>query len=70
MKGQGHTVRQLFSDKLPSYGAARKELMPTSDHLKDRYTNNRCEVSHELTREQERQMRRVKSPVVWGNKAD
>ncbi|MCP4433457.1 MAG: hypothetical protein GY806_20965 [Gammaproteobacteria bacterium] len=34
--------------------------MPTSMHCHDRYVNNRAEVSHELTRAQERQMRRFK----------
>jgi len=36
--------------------------MPTSVHCDQRYANNRCEVSHERTREQERQMRGFKSP--------
>jgi len=61
MKRQGRSARQLITDKLPSYGAARKELMPTSKHCDQRYANNRCEVSHEHTREQERQMRGFKS---------
>ena len=34
------------SDKLPSYGAARKVIMPTSMHCHERYANNRAEVSH------------------------
>ena len=36
--------------------------MPSVLHSQDRYSNNRAEVSHEHTREQERQMRRFKSP--------
>ena len=62
MKGQGRSARLIVSDKLPSYGAARKDLIPTSMHCDDRYANNRAEVSHEHTRAQERQMRRFKSP--------
>ena len=62
MKGQGRSARLIVTDKLPSYGAARKEIMPTSMHCDDRYANNRAEVSHEHTRAQERQMRRFKSP--------
>ncbi len=62
MKGQGRSARKIVTDKLPSYGAARKEIMPTSMHCHERYANNRAEVSHEHTRAQERQMRRFKPP--------
>ena len=62
MKEQGCSARKIVTDKLPSYGAARKEVMPTSMHCHERYANNRAEVSHEHTRAQERQMRRFKSP--------
>ena len=62
MKGQGRSAREIITDKLPSYGAARKAVMPTSMHCHERYANNRAEVSHEHTRAQERQMRRFKSP--------
>jgi putative transposase len=61
MKGQGRSARAIVTDKLPSYGAARKAIMSTSMHCCDRYANNRAEVSHEHTRAQERQMRRFKS---------
>ena len=62
MKGQGRSAREIVTDKLPSYGAARKAIMSTSMHCCDRYANKRAEVSHEHTRAQERQMRRFKSP--------
>jgi putative transposase len=62
IKGQGRSAREIVTDKLPSYGAARKVIMPTSMHCHERYANNRAEVSHEHTRAQERQMRRFKSP--------
>lgn len=62
MTGQGQSARLIVTDKLPSYAAARKTVMPTSMHCDDRYANNRAEVSHEHTRAQERQMRRFKSP--------
>jgi putative transposase len=62
MKGQGRSAREIVTDKLPSYGAARKAVMSTSMHRDERYANNRAEVSHEHTRAQERQMRRFKSP--------
>jgi putative transposase len=62
MKGQCRSARKIVTDKLPSYGAARKAIMSTSMHCDKRYANNRAEVSHEHTRAQERQMRRFKSP--------
>jgi putative transposase len=62
MKGQGRSAREIVTDKLPSYGAARKAIMSTSMHCCDRYANNRAEASHEHTRAQEQQMRRFKSP--------
>ena len=36
--------------------------MPSVVHCQDKYANNRAEVSHEHTREQERQMRGFASP--------
>jgi putative transposase len=61
MKGQERSARKIVTDKLPSYGAARKAVMPTSMHCYDRDANNRAEVSHEHMRAQERQMRGFKS---------
>jgi putative transposase len=61
MKGQERSARKIVTDKLPSYGAARKAVMPTSMHCYDRDANNRAEVSHQHTGAQERQMRGFKS---------
>ena len=61
MKGQSRSAREIVTDKLPSYEAARKMVMSTSMHCDERYANNRAEVSHEHTRTQERKMRRFKS---------
>jgi len=47
----------ITTDKLPSYGGAKKEVMPSVAHCKHRYANNRAELSHDHTREKERQMR-------------
>ena len=52
----GGTVR------LGSYRAAHREVMPLVTHDTDRYANDRAEVSHQPTRQRERQMRRSKSP--------
>ena len=61
LKDQGQSPRRMVTDKLKSYGAARKEVMPSVVHCQDRYANNRAEASHQQTRQQERQMRRFKS---------
>lgn len=62
LKGEGGSPRRMVTDKLKSYAVAKRELMPSVVHCQDRYANNRAEVSHEPTREQERQMRGFKSP--------
>ena len=61
LKSQGQTPIELTTDKLRSYAAAKREVMPSVPHCQDRYANNRAEVSHEHTREQERQMRGFRS---------
>ena len=49
-------------DKLASYPAAKKELMPGVEHRRHKGLNNRAENSHQPTRRRERQMKRFKSP--------
>ena len=61
LKGQGREPRLLITDKLRSYSAARRTVMPSVAHCTDRYANNRAEVSHQPTRQRERQIRRFKS---------
>ena len=61
LKGQCASPRRMVTDKLKSYSAAKREVMPSVPHCTDQYANNRCEVSHEPTRLRERQMRRFKS---------
>ncbi|MCP4896948.1 MAG: IS6 family transposase [bacterium] len=61
LKGQGSEPRRLVTDKLRSYSAAHRAIMPSVIHVTERYANNRAEVSHEPTRQRERQMRRFKS---------
>jgi putative transposase len=55
--------RKILTDKLRSYGVARRELLPDVIHDTSQYANNRVELSHEPTRVRERGMRRFKSPV-------
>jgi putative transposase len=61
LKGQGREPRRLITDKLRSYSAAHRTVMPSVVHSTRQYENNRAEVSHQLTRQRERQMRRFKS---------
>jgi putative transposase len=56
-----YVPRVRVTDKLGSYGAAEREILPAVEHRQSRYLNNRCEVSHQPTRRRERHMRRFKS---------
>ena len=61
LKTQGRIPRRLITDQLRSYAAACRTVMPSVVHVTDQYTNNRAEVSHQPTRQRERQMRRFTS---------
>jgi putative transposase len=61
LKGLQYVPRMLVTDKLGSYGVAKRELLPDVEHRKNRYLNNRAENSHRPTRRRERQMQRFKS---------
>lgn len=62
LKAQGRAPRVLITDKLKSYGAAKREIMPGVEHRQHKGINNRAEISHQPTRRRERQMKRFKSP--------
>ncbi len=57
LKGQGGEPRWLVTDKLRSYDAAYRTIMPTVKHINHIDANNRAEVSHEPTRQREGHMR-------------
>ncbi len=61
LKRQCRAPRVMVTDKLASYGAARREVMPSVEHRKHKGLNNRAENSHQPTRRQERQMKQFKS---------
>ena len=61
LKKQGRAPRVMVTDKLGSYGAAKKEIMPGVEHRQHKGLNNRAENSHQPTRRRERQMKRFKS---------
>ncbi len=76
LKGLQYTPRVLVTDKLRSYAAAKREILPGVEHRQSRYSNNRtlqpasravprgerfAMVSHQPTQRRERQMQRFKS---------
>ena len=61
LKRQGCEPRRLITDKLRSYSAAHRTVMPAVVHSPRQDENNRAEVSHQPTRQRERQMRGFKS---------
>jgi putative transposase len=61
LKSQGCVPRRLVTDKLRSYAAARRSVMPSVIHCTDQCANNRAEASCQPTRQRERQMRGFKS---------
>src|ERR687895_2962422 len=62
LKGLLYAPRVIITDKLKSYGAAKRELLPGVEHRQHRYLNNRAENSHQPTRQRERRMQGFKSP--------
>jgi putative transposase len=61
LKGLKYIPRVIITDKLKSYGAAQRELLPSVEHRQHRYLNNRAENSHQPTRQRERRLQRFKS---------
>jgi putative transposase len=61
LKGLRYVPRVLVTDKLGSYGAAKRGILPSIEHRQSQYLNNCCEVSYQPTRRRERHMRRLKS---------
>jgi putative transposase len=51
----------MITDKLRSYDAAKREIMPSVEHRSHKGLNNRAENSHQPIRRRERMMKRFKS---------
>src|SRR6476619_3366527 len=62
LKGLAYVPRVVITDKLASYGAAMRAVLPGVEHRRHKGRNNRAENSHQPTRERERRMRRFKDP--------
>jgi putative transposase len=61
LKKQGTAPRVMITDKLASYGAAKREIIPCVEHRQHQGLNNRAENSHQPTRRREHIMKRFKS---------
>ena len=62
LKGCQYVPRVIVTDHLKTYGAARREVLPSVEHRQHRYLNNRAENSHQPTRQRKRRMQGIKSP--------
>ncbi len=61
LRGLQYAPWVIVTDKLRSYAAAKRKVLPHVKHRRSKYLNNRAEVSHQPTRRRERQMQRFKS---------
>jgi putative transposase len=61
MKKNGAVPRVIVTDKLRSYGAARREVMPSVEHRSHKGLNDRADNNHQPTRQRERAMKGFRS---------
>ena len=64
LRKQGCPPRRMITDKLGSYAAARRQIMPDVEHRSHKGLNNRAENSHLPFRRRERAMQGFRSPEV------
>ena len=62
LKKQGCPPRRMVTDKLGSYAAARRQIMPAVEHRSHKALNNRAENSHLPLRRREQAMQGFRSP--------
>ncbi|QDH18104.1 IS6 family transposase [Swingsia samuiensis] len=62
LRKQGVRPRRIITDKLKSYGAAKRKLRLSVRHLSHKGLNNRAENSHLPLRKRERVMQKFRSP--------
>ena len=62
MKRHGRTPKRFITDKLRSYGAAKREIAPGVEHRSHKGLNDRAENSHLPFRKCERAMQGYRSP--------
>jgi putative transposase len=62
LKKQGGPPRRMITDKLGSYAAAKRQIMPAVEHRSHKGLNNRAENSHLPLRRREHAMQGFRSP--------
>ena len=62
MKQHGMVPKRIITDKLRSYGSAKREIAPGVEHRSHKGLNNRAENSHLPFRKRERAMQGYRSP--------
>lgn len=62
LKQQGLPPKRMITDKLRSYGSAKRQIMPSIKHRSHKGLNNRAENSHVPLRKREGFMRGFRSP--------
>lgn len=62
LKKQGAVPKRMITDKLRSYRAARRQVMPDVEHWSHKRLNNRAENAHVPLRKRERMMQGFRSP--------
>lgn len=62
MKRWGFVPKRIITDKLRSYGGAKREVAPSLDHWSHKGLNSRAENSHLPFRKRERAMQGFRSP--------
>ncbi|WP_114187839.1 IS6 family transposase [Microvirga aerophila] len=62
LRKQGGPPRRMITDKLGSYAAAQRQVMPEVEHRSHKGLNNRAENSHLPLRRRERAMQGFRSP--------
>ena len=63
LKKHGLAPAEIVTDRLPSYGAAFRELCLSAEHVQGKRKNNRAESSHVPIRRRERRMQGFHSPA-------
>ncbi|OOG62323.1 IS6 family transposase [Sinorhizobium sp. A49] len=61
LKKQGLSPKRIITDKLRSYGAAKRDVMPGVEHRSHKGLNNRAENTHVPLRKRERMMQGFRS---------
>jgi len=62
LRGLQYVPRVIITDKLKSYGAAKREILPGVEHRQHKRLNNRAENSHQPTRLREKKCGNANQP--------